>query len=359
MALTKRQIVTEQIREMIVKDDFPDDRLPGERELAQHFNVGRNTLRSALKTLEDEKIIVRKRKIGTSVSRLAQCHNMGVAGIFTRTSGHFYSDVYCSLLKAVTNTGYTVHSIATGPFKNGRQRNIQSLEHALDVLLRKNPKLLLVAGYASNVITILNRIRRQPYILLDWRDSDTENLFTGVLFDYRKAGYLAGKYLLEKSCRKPLLFTGYVPINVRFNPAAYCHHKDKLMIDGFKRAMDEGGIDPETSVVGSQELSAKRHLKLLGELCLHKKCLPDGFCSVSDYYTVLFMNELKETYGSLPDDIVFSGIGNTPWSNGDADINFTSVDLNIQGLVDNVLQQAALPVEKRRNILVEPQIIIR
>lgn len=360
MTLTKRQIVIEGIREKIEKGEFPEDKLPGERELAQLFGVGRNTLRSALKHLEDEKIITRRRRLGTSVIRDASNQCKGVAAIMVCPRGHFYSDVYGSLLEAVSNAGYSVHSIDTGPFKKGRQRSIQSMEYALKVLMRKNPSLLLLAGYAGNTINILNRDKRHPYILLDWLDSDIENLFTGVWFDYRKAGYLAGKYLLDRSCRRPLLFAGYIPFRVRFNPAAYSHHKDKLMIEGFKKAMDEGGIDPETTVITSQEFSNPKHLQLLKELCLYRKCIPDGFCGMADILTVNFMNELKESCGGIiPDDIVFSGIGNTPWSHGDAERRFTSVDLNIQGLVECVLQQAALPVERRQDILVEPQLIIR
>lgn len=63
-------IVIEQIRDKISKGEIePGQRLPSEMDFAKQLHVSRNTLREALRILEEENIIIRRHGIGTFVNK--------------------------------------------------------------------------------------------------------------------------------------------------------------------------------------------------------------------------------------------------------------------------------------------------
>ena len=120
---------------------------------------------------------------------------------------------------------------------------------------------------------------------------------------------LAGIAIYATFRSHPVLFSDSVPPKVRFNPDFYGHHKSKMVIEGFRRAMTEAGIDPETAVIDSTACSRKEHMRILGELSCQENNLPDGFCGGSDFLTVEFIKHLLENYGRIPKNILFAGIG--------------------------------------------------
>ncbi|SFP52429.1 GntR family transcriptional regulator [Salibacterium halotolerans] len=62
--------VIEEIKEKIRNGELePGERLPSENEYAKQLHVSRNTLREALRILEEEHIMVRKHGIGTFVNK--------------------------------------------------------------------------------------------------------------------------------------------------------------------------------------------------------------------------------------------------------------------------------------------------
>jgi len=64
-----RSVIHDAIIETINKKEFkPGDRLPSEEELAEKFEVSRNSIRDALASLEQNGIIIRRQGIGTTVA---------------------------------------------------------------------------------------------------------------------------------------------------------------------------------------------------------------------------------------------------------------------------------------------------
>ncbi len=74
MALSRQMSIPEtivlQLKRMIfLREDFkPNQKLPGEMELAEYFNVSRNSVREAIKILSSEGILRVERGVGTFVS---------------------------------------------------------------------------------------------------------------------------------------------------------------------------------------------------------------------------------------------------------------------------------------------------
>ncbi|GAA5416936.1 HTH-type transcriptional repressor NagR [Paraliobacillus ryukyuensis] len=63
-------VVIEQIKSKIKDGELePGERLPSEAEFSKQLHVSRNTLREALRILEEENIIVRKHGVGTFVNK--------------------------------------------------------------------------------------------------------------------------------------------------------------------------------------------------------------------------------------------------------------------------------------------------
>ena len=135
-------------------------------------------------------------------------------------------------------------------------------------------------------------------------------------------------------------------------------NEEKMLIDGFRRAMIEGGVDPETSVISSFAPSPKEHKKIIAAISCLNKSMPDGILS-SDMNIMYFMEKLIENYGRIPENMVFAGVYNTPWSYRNEFQPFTSIDFNVSEIAKSVLKMAELPFEERKNIYIAPELVIR
>lgn len=78
-------VVIEQIKEKINNNELePGERLPSEMSFAKELGVSRNTLREALRILEEENIIIRKHGIGTFIHKKPTFSN-GIEELFSIT----------------------------------------------------------------------------------------------------------------------------------------------------------------------------------------------------------------------------------------------------------------------------------
>jgi GntR family transcriptional regulator len=68
MAKTKRELLREQIEQMIERKLVPHDRLPTERDLAAEFGVSRMTVRQVMGRFEQERRVYRVQGAGTFVA---------------------------------------------------------------------------------------------------------------------------------------------------------------------------------------------------------------------------------------------------------------------------------------------------
>ncbi|MBR1951129.1 MAG: GntR family transcriptional regulator [Lentisphaeria bacterium] len=355
--MTKQEQTKLRLLNMINEGNLPDGHLPGERELAASFGVGRNTLRAALKELADEGLVVRCRKKGTSVKNTGIVQDKGIAGLIVQTTGHLYDEMYHHLLTLLMGSGYSVRSVSVVQPPESPQTAL--IERGIKKILASNPQVLVLDGSCLPKLPCAAEIKKHKPVWINFHNAEHRPATTGVWFDYRRAGYLAGKHLIRKGCRHPVLFQHYMPAKIRLAPGIYCQHREKMIADGFSQAMTEGGLDPNLTVINPSGASFQEHSKLLELLSSDANCMPDGFCGSSDYLTVLFMKNLLEFRQKIPKNICFTGIGNTPWSQENALYPFTSVDLNLENAAKMVVRQADLAPEQRENIYIEPKLIVR
>ena len=229
-------------------------------------------------------------------------------------------------------------------------RNRESIKNAIAKLLDSKPEIIVINGYCRNEIPYFKELcQYSNTIMLDWLLGDYTFEGNGVWFSYEEAGYMAGKYLLEQGCKNPIFFPNYIRLEHRLNFDIYTNHKERKLADGFRKAMQEGGVNPETSVVECFVSSLKEHNQLLDRLSMLD--IYDGFCS-ADVNVVSLMKNLLENRGSIPEYMQFIGLYNTPWSSHDSFFPFTSIDFNTAAVTDAVLETVELPPEKRKNIYV-------
>lgn len=69
-ALTLHENIAEKLQLKILSDDYPEGKLPNERELSDEFNVSRSTMKKAIDALVDDGLLFRKARSGTFINRL-------------------------------------------------------------------------------------------------------------------------------------------------------------------------------------------------------------------------------------------------------------------------------------------------
>lgn len=352
--------ITDDLRNMILQGNFADNKLPGERELAIQFQCGRNTIRTVLTTLAKEGRIDRFRKKGTVIRE--QKNSRGNVALIMRTMGHFYEDLYENILSRLRERKYFVNTVNTNIiFQNNfhvRPQELSALQKKIENLVNSKPELILLHTYMKSKIPCFNELCKFNTILFGEK-IDCRNLpLKGVFPDYEKAGYIGGKYLIEQGCKKPVYYPNFFDFKTHITPELYMLHKEKMLIDGFKRALTEGGINPETAIIDGCFAAQKDHRKQLVYLSTIDRYMPDGFLS-SDANVVFFMKKLIENCGQIPKNICFAGLFNTPWSRGEGPQNFTSIDFNTDAIADAIVQMAETPAANRKDIYISPELIIR
>ena len=109
-----------RILRRFIRENYQDGgQIPGEHELAEKLGVNRNTLRQALKTLENEGIIIRKRGKGTFANK----HVLNIRMRLDRFM--FFSDI-------IRRAGYEPRSIQ---LEWGTELSSKDNSHKLDIEL--------------------------------------------------------------------------------------------------------------------------------------------------------------------------------------------------------------------------------
>ncbi len=358
--MSKVQKITDDLRDLILQGYFAGNKLPGERELAIQFECGRNTIRTVLTILESEGRINRFRKKGTVIR--AQENAKENVALIMRTSGHFYEDLYMNILNKLKNRNFFVSTVNTNIiFHNNfhvRPQELSALQKKIENLANSKQELILLHTYMKSKIPYFNELCKLNTILFGEKIDCKGLPLKGVFPDYEKAGYLGGRYLIEQGCKKPVYFPNFFDFKTHITPELYMIHKEKMFIDGFKKALTEGGINPETAIIDGCLASQKDHRKQLVYLSTCDRYMPDGFFA-TDSNVVFFMKKLIENCGQIPKNICFAGLFNTPWSHGEGPQPFASIDFNAGSIADAIVQMAETPVENRKDIYISPELIIR
>ncbi len=354
---TKTRMVADCLRDRIEMRYYPEGRLPREFDLAAELNVGRVTVRKALEALEQDDLIERKKHAGTFV-KLAEppTLNQQTVGIMMRTQGHLYADFHHYIIRHLMDRGLTANVISLSDIEKSVS---PSLTRAVSKLVNSEIKGLIYEPYCTWKIPFGPQLEKKIPVFTGFYDSENAPAFTGVWNDYEKAGYLGGKFLLECGCRKPLLITHPLPPEIRWNAPHYARHREKMIIDGYSRALKEYGMIPEAYILEAFRDDPDHMKRMVETLMRDHKLRPDGMLGSSDS---LLLHPLKIAYKlniQIHQNLQLVGIGNTPWSKEDSLQPFSSIDLQLVTCAKKLVEQICLKAPERENIYIEPKLIRR
>ena len=359
--IRKSTEIAKILRSQILSGKIISGKLSSERILSEQFQVARNTIRSALSVLEQDGLIKRQRRTGTAVSSPQEYLPKKTVALVMRTTGHLYEDRYKCFLEAFLKKGYAVYTVSThfrgnwsNPVTEQRQRQ------TFDSLIKHHPPDLIVYDLGYEMLeSFQEKVSDFDAIPIDFSGTEYTLDKKGVWNDYRNAGYLAGKYLLDSGCKRPVIFTNCTWWSKRFISHVYEKHREKLCIEGFRQALDEAGIDPEPLVLSPYSRNLREHFKFLSEFAAEESLIPDGFFGTADNLVAEYMKYLNEFHGDSCRTVRFIGLGNTPWSRELPLHPFSSIYFDYQEIFDNVIRMAETEPSQRRDIFIQPKLIVR
>ncbi len=352
----KTEMVLEFLREKIRSDSFPDGQLPREEDLCEMLGVSRVTVRRALANMTACQLITRRRRAGTFL-RSKKSEVQSVIGIMMRTQGHVYSDMYSCLSEKLSARGFATQVISFQglPTDDRSERLRQQIFRLFSQPLRG----LIVEGYVLGELPSLKGLQKAMPVLWDFFDSPQPIEATGVWFDYEDAAYQAAQYLLNKGCRRPMLVLHSLPLQVRFNPVNYQRHREKQIILGFNKALAEAGLDGNDFILDPCFHGSGKYEEWIIQIMRDDKLRPDGILGSADSLLLRPLKEAMLLKLKIPGDILFAGIGNTPWSSADSMHPFSSVDLQLGTSANALVEQVMLPLHKRKDVYIKPKLIVR
>lgn len=352
---SKSEQVLEDLRKQIMTGGFADGRLPREVDLCQTYGVARVTLRKALAVLEGSRLIERRKRAGTFVIP-QPAPGQSTIGLLMRTQGHLFSDMYGKLSERLAVNGYS--ALCVNMYTGNGVRRTTILRKA-DQLMSLQLSGFIVDGYILGELPSLACLQVRQPVLWNFYDAPTPLQTTGVWFDFEQAGYLGGKFLMERGCRRPLLLLHPLPLAVRFNPGHYHHHRERQIMLGYCRALAEYGLEGEHFVCGPHCREEKGHFELIIKMIHNRQLRPDGIFGSADSLLVRPMRTAAALKVRPGRDLHFVGIGNTPWSSQDSMCPFSSVDLQLAEAADRIVEQVQLPPEARQNLFIAPRLVCR
>lgn len=338
------------LRHRIVADYYSASGfLPQERELAQEFQVSRNTLRSALQLLSDQQLISKVQGCGTMVNRPVEkpgeyivLHSGGInLSSFIITILH---EIDC---RASQFSGFIIYS-RLDHFDDTELNNLR-----LRFSVQHTPKgIFLLGNYTRQQLRKLQDVFSVPMVLIGdlWQESERSNelLVSQVVGnDYAKM-YQATAYLLRQGARR-IAAIGQ-PRESIWGNAFY---------NGYKDAFHDAGIDfqPEyyeaIDNYDNPRDAFQRNLSSHLQYLLQSHPLPDALIFPAEYYgTVHWLAEQSRI--SIPQDLLLVGRSAVECTPMEFPCITTNPQEIIQEAFDLLNQEQKHPGRVRQRRIIEP-----
>ncbi len=275
-------------------------------DLAQMLKVSPATVSRSLNnhhSISDEtkkRVIAKASELGYRTNKFAanlstqQSNTIGV--IVPRLNSYFMSTVLAGIEQVANEIGYNL--IISQSIESEQKEIINAktlLDSGVDALL------VSLANDTKNYQHFENYTKRNIPLLFFDRVIDLPNCPT-ILIDNEKAGYEAGKHLIEQGCVNLLHISG------NLNRTLYADR-----FKGFQTALLENQLEVDKSIIIETNLDSKN----VQEVIDHIKNSPrniDGIFVASDNFAANCIKELKKEGFRIPEDIKFIGFNNDPVS---------------------------------------------
>jgi DNA-binding LacI/PurR family transcriptional regulator len=283
----------------------PGDILPSVRQVASHFRIHINTVRSAYQKLEADGLVETRQGLGTRVlpydpqrmARLASSlpsHTVGV--IIPSLAAPFYHPFLQGVETVANQARIMLFMCVTHDDRSQVQRYYAQLasKNVDGILLASQDDSLLAA---SDQDPLSRKIQPLPLVAVDWPPS------TGyaVNLDLENAGYQATRHLLEHGHRRIGLITHALDLpNVRPVNA------------GYQRALREAGIESDprwiAAVHGFDTTAGAEGARTL--MALEQP--PSAIFAIADLPAIGAICALQQAGLRVPQDVAVVGFNDIP-----------------------------------------------
>jgi DNA-binding LacI/PurR family transcriptional regulator len=280
-----KEVVAEKLKEYINKERSDTQiKISSERELSEYFNVSRITLRSAIKDLVNEGILVQIKGKGTYITPRNEFRSIHlICSPKIKNNDPFYLKFLSELTDAASKQSLNIFIVdpeQINPVSNSTPLVIIGLfedNHILDQL---------IAGY-KQIIAI------QDY-------SSYNDVISQIYFNDYKIGWQAAHLLADYHHTKLLLLAG---------PEKYPSslYRKKGFLDGLD------GLELKAAVYTEKMNWAGGYHAgeyLLAEVREEER--PTAVFATNDWMAIGFMQKLKESGIMIPDDISVVGCDDIP-----------------------------------------------
>lgn len=283
--------VKEDLRARILRGDFSKEkRFPSERKLAKIYGASRITIRHAISELVADGYLYRIPYRGTYISK--DLSKLTIELIINPSLNvSFFSEILIGIEKGISKDGNKLVLKCTNENPEIERKYLEKIRE------EKIDGLIIISGKNSfsNKELIKQVSHIIPVVVIDIYLGEVNADY--VSSDDEKGGYIATKHLIELGCRKILHLAGPVE-----------HSTAKLRLEGYKKALEESGIEFNDDYVRYTDWSSETGYYETKKFLLNNKI--DGIFACNDEVAVGSFKGIKELGLSIPDDISIVGYGN-------------------------------------------------
>ena len=323
-------------------------RLAEERALAERFNLSRGTIRQALKTLEQERLIIRQQGRGTFVANPSYAPAGAAAGAALIAAMVWEKEFYFgAILRAASSQSAMRGYMLT----TGSNLTAEEEERHVEAFIKNGVRGLIMTPRPKQSSATHETLRAAgiPVVMLDVMLPGTEEDFVSV--DNRRGTVLATRHMLELGHRR----LAYLGTN---NPDDIPCRPERL--GGFLDACGEAGI--EVPRPWRLELAEDAYQAPLRSV-LKGKDRPTAFVTYNDDCALRVIVTARELGLKVPADLSVSGFDDTSVARN-CDVPITTIhpefrEVGIEA-VNLLVEKMETPRERSTvNILVTPKLVAR
>ena len=334
-----KETLIEQIRAGAFAEEFP---IPSEAELSAKYSVSRNTVRQAMKELENEGYLYRARGKGTFIRNVSSLSSRKIA-LLLYDSRDLCHPVTMKMVSALSETleqsGFLLDILAS--HRTFQEENLARLA--------TNYAGFVLGTYRLDAMTVAELDKLAiPHLFvksyLPGRDDPA------VRIDFAKAGALAAQHLIECGCRTlGLVYPGrHIPIAAEF-------------YDGICSASLENGVTLKREHVFETENYDGAKVEEAGLRIAELDSRPDGIIAASDDTAETLLEVFRRRGVRVPDDLMLTGCNDASELAKLTVPPLTTVHLPVQELGRRAGETITGMIRGTtfKTIMLEPELIIR
>lgn len=238
MQKTKYEQVIDYYKKYITEKELEDGEiLPSESKIAKKFEFSRDTVRRALQQLEKEDLVIRERGKGTFFKdKNKKVREKRIAVITTYLSNYIFPKIISGIEEVVSSKNYTLNLANTDNDPNKERKHLRKvIDNEVDGLIIEPAK----SAIDNHNMDLYRELKEKniPFVMLNAYYRELNPSYA-IVNDY-KGGYKAAQYLMQLGHKK----------------VAGIFKEDDLQgvfrLKGFKRALSDYGINPESADIGT------------------------------------------------------------------------------------------------------------